>query len=77
LSSNSKFAFCGWCPKGQPRIAGSYVNRIENYPNLRVTTDRLKALADGLGVPLDELVARAVGITPLGEKDSDEFRQEN
>ena len=60
--------------KEQRRITGSYVNRIENHPNLSVTADRLKALADGLGVPLDELVAQAVGIIPLGGKDSDESR---
>jgi len=53
--------------KGQRRISGSYINRIENYPNLSVTADRLKALADGLGVPLDELVVRAVGFAPEGE----------
>jgi len=60
--------------KGQRRIAGSYVNRIENYPNLSVTADRLKALADGLDVPAEELLARAAGLIPLGEKDSEEFR---
>jgi len=46
---------------GKP-IAGSYVNRLENNPNLRVTTDRLKALADGLDIPADELFARSVGL---------------
>jgi transcriptional regulator with XRE-family HTH domain len=60
--------------KGQRRIAASYVNRIENNPKLRVTADRLKALADGLDVPADEVLARAAGIIPLGKKDSDEFR---
>lgn len=47
--------------KGQRRISGSYINRIENYPNLSVTADRLKALADGLGVSAEELFARVVG----------------
>ena len=60
--------------KGERRIAASYINRIENNPKLRVTADRLKALADGLYVPADEVLARAAGIIPLGEKDSDEFR---
>ena len=46
---------------GKP-IAGSYVNRIENDPKLRPSADRLKALADGLGVPADELLARSVGL---------------
>ena len=54
------------------RIAGSYVNRIENDPDLSPSADRLKALADGLGVPVDEVFARAVGVTPLSERDSDE-----
>ena len=60
--------------KGQRRIAASYINRIENNPKLRVTADTLKALADGLYVPADEVLARAAGIIPLGDKDSDEFR---
>ena len=46
---------------------GSYVNRIENHRNLSVTADRLKALADGLGVPAEELFARAIGFAPEGE----------
>jgi len=49
------------------RIAGSYVNRIENDPKLRPSADRLKALADGLGVPADEVFARAIGFAPEGE----------
>jgi hypothetical protein len=59
--------------KGQRRIAGSYVNRIENYPNLSVTADRLKALADGLGVPADELLALSVGLIQ-GDEDAAEVR---
>ena len=59
--------------KGQRRIAGSYINRIENDPKLRVTTDRLKALADGLNVPADELLARSVGLIQ-GDEDAAEVR---
>jgi transcriptional regulator with XRE-family HTH domain len=44
---------------GRP-IAGSYVNRIENEPKLRPTANRLAALAHGLDVPVDELLAHAV-----------------
>jgi transcriptional regulator with XRE-family HTH domain len=44
---------------GRP-IAGSYVSRIENEPKLRPTADRLAALAHGLDVPVDELLAHAV-----------------
>ena len=49
------------------RISGSYINRIENYADLRITTDRLKALADGLDVPADELLARSVGLIQSDE----------
>ena len=51
---------------GKP-IAGSYINRIENNPKLCPTANRLKALADGLGVPAEELFARAIGFAPEGE----------
>lgn len=53
--------------KGQRRISGSYINRVENHPDLHITADRLKALADGLGVPAEELFARVVGFAPEGE----------
>ena len=56
------------------RIAGSYVNRIENDPTLRPTADRLRALANGLGVPVPELMARAFGIASYGERSSEELR---
>jgi transcriptional regulator with XRE-family HTH domain len=53
------------------RIAASYVSRIEN--NLqRPTPDRLTALANGLGVPVQELLARAAGLVAPGES-SDEL----
>ena len=44
------------------RIAGSYINRIENNFILRPSADRLTALAHGLGVPVEELLARAAGL---------------
>jgi transcriptional regulator with XRE-family HTH domain len=53
--------------KGQRRISGSYINRIENDPKLRPTADRLKALADGLGVPTEQVFARMIGFAPEGE----------
>ena len=59
--------------KPQRRISGSYINRIENNPKLRVTADRLKALADGLDVPADELFARSVGLVQ-GDEDAAEVR---
>ena len=45
------------------RIAGSYVNRIENDPTLNPTAVALRALANGLGVPVPDLMVRALGIT--------------
>jgi transcriptional regulator with XRE-family HTH domain len=55
------------------RINASYINRIENDPTRKVTADRLNALANGLGVPAQELFARAVGLDASGEKPSDEL----
>lgn len=54
------------------RITASYVNRIENNLKRRPGTDRLTALANGLGVPVEELFARATGIVHLGNS-SDEL----
>jgi transcriptional regulator with XRE-family HTH domain len=50
------------------RIAGSYVNRIENEPALNPTGVALKALAYGLGVPPEEVFLRAVGLIDSGDK---------
>lgn len=55
------------------RISGSYINRIENHSDLRITTDRLKAIADGLDVPIAELFARSVGLIH-GDEDAAEVR---
>jgi transcriptional regulator with XRE-family HTH domain len=61
--------------KGQGQIAASYINRLENNPKLRPTADRLKALADGLGVPAEELFARVVGLSQEDEsRSSDEIK---
>jgi len=57
-----------------PRIAGSYINRIENDPTRRPTVDRLKALAHGLDIPVEELLARAAGIIPSDSDSNDAFR---
>jgi len=54
-------------------IAASYINRIENNPKLRPSADRLKALADGLDVPADELLARSIGLVQ-DDKDATEIR---
>lgn len=44
------------------RISGSYINRIETDPKRQVTANRLLALANGLGVPPQELFALAAGL---------------
>jgi transcriptional regulator with XRE-family HTH domain len=54
-----------------PPISGSYINRIERNPKLRVTADRLKALAQGLGIPVRELLAHAVG--KMSREEADEL----
>ena len=55
------------------RIAASYINRLENHSELKPTADRLRALANGLGVPVPELMARALGIASYGERSSEEL----
>lgn len=54
------------------RIAASYINRIENKPKLKPSPNSLNALANGLACPVEELLARAIGIFPSGSS-SDEF----
>jgi transcriptional regulator with XRE-family HTH domain len=54
------------------RIAASYINRIENKPTLNPSLNSLSALANGLGVPVEELFARAIGVIPTGGS-NDEF----
>src|SRR6185503_14748005 len=56
---------------GKP-ITASYICRIENNLKQKPSADRLTALANGLGVPVQELLARAVGLAPSGES-SDEL----
>jgi|SRR6185369_381002 len=57
---------------GKP-ITGSYINRIENNPKLRPSVDRLAALAHGLDVPVEDLLARAIRVVPLSEASDDEL----
>jgi transcriptional regulator with XRE-family HTH domain len=54
------------------RIAASHINRIENKPKLKPSPNSLSALANGLGVPVEELFARAIGVLPTGGS-NDEF----
>ena len=56
------------------KITGSYISRIENEPRRKVTADRLTALAYGLGIPAEELLARAAGLIVPGEKSEEEVR---
>lgn len=54
-------------------ITSSYVSKIENGQAGQVTLPRLKALARGLGVSFDELVAKAHG--SVKPADDEEFRE--
>ncbi len=57
------------------RITASYINRIENEPQRKVTADRLVALANGLGVPVWDLFACVAGV-PLALKERADSRYE-
>lgn len=50
---------------GKP-ISASYVNRIENKLVKNPSPDRLRALAHGLGIPAEDLLARAAGLVSPG-----------
>jgi transcriptional regulator with XRE-family HTH domain len=50
---------------GKP-ISASYVNRIENKRIKDPSPDRLRALAHGLGIPVQDLVNRAIGLVAPG-----------
>lgn len=52
-------------------IAASSISRIENERRRRPTSDSLAALAYGLGVPVEELLARAMGIVPSGDSNDE------
>ena len=57
---------------GKP-IAASYVNRIENGHIKNPSTGRLRALAHGLDIPAEDLLARAAGLVTPSDK-SEELR---
>ena len=46
--------------------SASYVNRIENKRIKNPSADRLRALAHGLGIPAEDLLARAAGLVAPG-----------
>jgi transcriptional regulator with XRE-family HTH domain len=52
---------------GEP-ISASYVNRIENKRIKDPSPDRLRALAYGLGIPAEDLLARAAGLVAPGNQ---------
>lgn len=49
-----------------PPIASSYVSRIENDPTRKPSADALRKLAHGLGIPPQDLLARAAGLVDPG-----------
>jgi transcriptional regulator with XRE-family HTH domain len=56
------------------KIAGSYVNRIENGLVPRPSADRLRALAHGLREPEELVMAIATGRTPASPNDALEMQ---
>ena len=48
------------------RISASYVNRIENKRIKNPSPESLRALAYGLGIPAEDLLARAAGLVAPG-----------
>lgn len=52
-------------------ISGSYINRIERNPKVNPSPYSLKALALGLGVPVEEVLTRA--IRPLTADEAEEL----
>jgi transcriptional regulator with XRE-family HTH domain len=58
------------------RISRGYVSQIENRHVLgeRVTPDKLRSLAAGLGVPEDEVFARARGKSPADDPNFNKSR---
>lgn len=50
-------------------ISSSYINRIERNPKLKPTVPSLKALALGLGLPVEEVLTRATRTLTPDEAD--------
>ncbi len=51
-------------------ISASYVNRIENNQIKNPSPESLSALADGLDIPVEDVLARAFGlVTPGGQSE--------
>ena len=50
-------------------ISSSYINRIERNPKLKPTVSSLKALALGLGLPVEEVLTRATRTLTPDEAD--------
>ena len=50
------------------RISASYVNRIENKRIKNPSPENLRALAHGLGIPAEDLLARAAGLVAAGSQ---------
>ena len=57
-----------------PKIAKSYVSRIENGHNDNPGPEKLKALARGLDVPEEEIMAVAFGRSPKSPAEARELK---
>jgi transcriptional regulator with XRE-family HTH domain len=55
-------------------IANSHISRIENGESTNLTTEKLQALAKGLGIPEEEIFAVARGKSVSGDLQLDELK---
>ena len=62
------------CAGSRRQISKTHINRIENGTVARVSLIKLRALALGLGVPEDDLIAVAQGKLPLIDATKSEAR---
>ena len=62
------------CAGSRGQISKTHINRIENGTVTRVSLIKLRALALGLGIPEDDLIAVAQGKPPRTEATKNETK---
>jgi transcriptional regulator with XRE-family HTH domain len=72
LEKNLSLANVSARSRGQ--IGKTHVNRIENGTVTRVSLSKLRALAHGLSVPVDEILAAAQGKFPSAQIQNEETK---
>jgi transcriptional regulator with XRE-family HTH domain len=60
--------------RSRGQIGKTHINRIENGTVTRVSLSKLRALALGLAVPVDEVLAVAQGKFPVADSQGNEAR---